>query len=152
MTVAGVDPAVRPALATDARRLVLADLAGRLARGLAERAVRYEGAASLATGPLRQALERLGREAQAQRAEIASVARALGTSGAAALPGPPPSGPPAWGVILGEAFQQERGLGRLAGDLGTLAPDPALKALAARLAATAAERGGEVRRLYLRYS
>jgi hypothetical protein len=152
MTMPGADPAVGPGLTADPRRLVLADLVGRLARGLAKTAAGYGGAASLATGLLRQVLERLGREAQAQRAEVGSVARALGTPATATDPGSEPAGLPGWGVLLGEAFQQERGLGRLAAELETLAPDPPLKALAARLAAKAAERAGEVRRLYLRYS
>jgi hypothetical protein len=147
----GADPGRGPALAAAARRLALSDLVGRLAGGLAESAGRYKGAAGLATGPLRQALERLGRAAQAQRAEIASLARALGSPTPATQPDPL-GGPPAWGVILGEAFQQERSLGRLAGDLGTLASDPPLKALAARLATEASERAEEVRGLYLRYS
>jgi hypothetical protein len=152
MTMAGVEPAAPPALAVDARRLALADLVGRIARGLQEGAARYEAAARQAAGPLRQALERLGRETQAQCAELAPVARELGVPAPAVEQAPPGSNPPAWGVLLGEAFQAERAVGRLARELGTLAVDPSLKTLAARLAARAAGQAGTVRRLYLRYS
>ena len=67
----------------------------------------------------------------------------------AAAPGAPP-GP--WGVVLGEAFQDERHLERTSRELAVLAGDPRLKALAARLAAGAARDAEEVRKLYLRYS
>jgi hypothetical protein len=69
------------------------------------------------------------------------------------LPAPsPPGSPPAWGVILGEAFQAERALEGIARELAFLTADPAVGALATRLAARASRDGEEVRRLYLRYS
>ena len=68
------------------------------------------------------------------------------------MAGPPTSPPPAWGVILGEAFQGERALERTARELAHLARDPPLKALADRLATGAGQQGREVRKLYLRYS
>ncbi len=143
-------PAV--AMSGDARDLVVADLVGRLARSVMEGAGRYEAAARQADGALRDALEALGRAKHAQAADLAPLARALDVPGLPAVSGPPTSSPPAWGVILGEAFQGERALERLARELSTLARDPLLKALAGRLATGAAQQGREVRKLYLRYS
>ena len=131
---------------------MLADLVGRLVRSVTEGAGRYEAAARQAEGALRDALEALGRAKHAQAADLAPLARALGVPGLPAVPGPPTSAPPAWGVILGEAFQGERALERTARELSILAGDPALKALAGRLATGAAQQGREVRKLYLRYS
>ena len=136
----------------DARDLVVADLVGRLARSVTEGIGRYEAAARQADGALRDALEALGRAKHAQAADLAPSARALGVPGLPAASGSPTSSPPAWGVILGEAFQGERALERLARELGTLAGDPLLAALAGRLSAGAAQQGREVRKLYLRYS
>jgi hypothetical protein len=55
-------------------------------------------------------------------------------------------------VILGEAFQAERFLEEMGRELAGLTPDPAVRALALRLATAAARDGREVRRLYLQYS
>jgi hypothetical protein len=135
--------------AADPRRLVLADLVARLAAGVTTRARAYEAAAGQAQGDLRQALDRLGRAKHAQVADLLPAARALGAS-------VPPASPPgrirAWGVVLGEAFQDERDLERTSRELAVLAGAPALKTLAARLAGSAARDAQEVRKLYLRYS
>jgi hypothetical protein len=152
MTTPGSDLTAPPTLPSDAHRLVLGDLVGRLARALGESAARYEAAAGWADGPLRQALEALGRATRARCADVASVARAAGLPVPPGGAGPPASAREAWGVILGEAFQAERVLGRLAGELGALAQDPPLRALGMRVAVGAAEQGAEVRRLYLQYS
>jgi hypothetical protein len=113
------------------------------------RARAYEAAAGQAQGDLRQALDRLGRAKHAQVADLLPAARALG---APVPPGSPPGPPRAWGVVLGEAFQDERDLEWTSRELAVLAGDPRLKALAARLAGSAARDAEEVRKLYLRYS
>lgn len=136
----------------DPRRVVLADLVARLAAGVTARAMAYEAAAGQAQGELREALDGLGRGKAAQAADLRPLARALGVP---APPAPPPAPPgPArhWGVVLGEAFRGERDLERTSRDLAGLAEDPALKALAARLAGETARDAAEVRKLYLRYS
>ena len=136
----------------DPRRLVLADLVGQLAVRLAAQARAYERVATSDAGPLRPALEGLARAKHAQIADLTPLGRALGA------PEPPPPAlsplePPfAWGVILGEAFQGERDLELVARELARLVPDPATRALGARLAAGAHQDAEEVRRLYLRYS
>lgn len=135
--------------ATDPRRLVLADLVARLAAGVTTRARAYEAAAGQAEGDLRKALERLERAKLDQAAELLPLARTLGAS----VPAAGPEGTPGpWGVVLGEAFQGERRLERTSRELAVLAGDPRLKALAARLAGSAARDADEVRKLYLRYS
>jgi hypothetical protein len=134
---------------------VLADLVARLAAGLTTRARHYEAAASRARGELQQVLDRLGRAKRAQAADLAPAARALG---AALPPAPSPAQTPVltvtdpWGMALAEAFQGERDVEWTSRELAVLAEDPALKALAARVAAGAARNGEEVRKLYLRYS
>jgi hypothetical protein len=129
---------------------VLADLVGRLAAGVTARGMAYEAAAGQAQGELREALDGLGRGKAAQAADLRPLARALGVP---APPAPPPPGPARhWGVVLGEAFRGERDLERTSRDLAGLAEDPALKALAARLAGETARDAAEVRKLYLRYS
>jgi hypothetical protein len=55
-------------------------------------------------------------------------------------------------VILGEGFQGERALEWTGRELAALAPDPAVKALAARLVVDVVRDAEEVRKLYLRYS
>jgi hypothetical protein len=137
---------------TDPRRLVLADLVARLAAGVATGARDYEAAAGQAEGALRQALEELARAKHAQAADLGPLARALGVPVPSLPPASPPNSAPSWGVILGEAFQGERALEWTGRELAALAPDPAAKALTARLAAGAARDGEEVRRLYLRYT
>jgi hypothetical protein len=140
----------------DPRRLVLADLLGRLAAGLTTRARRYEAATSRAEGELAQALDRLGRAKRAQAADLLPATRALGVSVPPTSPESPASpgatGPRAWGVELGDAFQGERDLEWTGRELAVLAVDPALKALGARMAGGAARDAEEVRKLYLRYS
>jgi hypothetical protein len=139
-------------MSDDPRRIVLAYLVARLAAGVATRARDYEAAAAQAEGPLRQALEELARAKHAQAADLAPLARALGVP-APSLPPPAPQWSPlAWGVILGEAFQDERVLEGIGRELAGLAPDPAVRALAARFAAGAGRDRADVRRLYLRYS
>ena len=136
----------------DPRRLVVADLAARLAAGLAGRARAYEAAAGRANGDLRRGLEDLGRAKHAQGADLAPLARALGVS----APSPPPEmvagTAPGWGVILGEAFQAERTLGQMCRELAGLTADPAVRAMGTRLAAATDRDGQEVRKLYLQYS
>ena len=139
-------------MSDDPRRLVLADLAARLAAGMAGRARAYEAAAGRAEGPLRHALQELARVKHAQTADLTPLARTLGVSAPSAPPPPPAGGPPAWGVILGEAFQAERSLEGMGRELAGLTPDPGVRALALRLASAAARDGEEVRRLYLQYS
>lgn len=151
MTGADTTPGARPAAPTDPRGIVLTDLIARLAVAVTECARRYEAAAGQTEGALRQALEGLGHAKRAQAADLAPLTRALGQS-AAPEPGTPAPSTIAWGVLLGEAFQGERRLGRLAEELVPLAPDPLIAALATRLATGAARDGAEVRRLYLRYT
>ena len=57
-----------------------------------------------------------------------------------------------WGATLGEAFQAERVLEGIARELAGLAPDPPVRALAARLVAAVSRDREEVRKLYLRYT
>jgi hypothetical protein len=125
---------------------------GRLAAGLAARARAYEAAAERAEGELREALDQLARAKDAEALDLAPLARALGASVSPDVPPPPSGAPPAWGVILGEAFQGERELEATARELASLAPDSASKALAARLAVATARGAGKVRKLYLRYT
>jgi hypothetical protein len=131
---------------------VLADLMARLVVGVATQARAYEAAAGQAEGALRLALEQLARAKHAQAANLAPLALALGVPGVSLPPAPPPEAALSWGVILGEAFQGERALEWTGRELAALAPDPALRALAARLTAGAGRDGEEVRGLYLRYS
>ena len=128
---------------------MLADLVARLAAGVTTRARAYEAAAGQAGGDLRQALDRLGRAKLAQAADLLPLARAFG---APVPPASPPGSARPWGVVLGEAFQDERDLEWTSRELAVLAGDPRLKALAARLAGSAARDAEEVRKLYLRYS
>ncbi|HEX2501979.1 MAG TPA: hypothetical protein VHO73_11020 [Methylomirabilota bacterium] len=151
MTESDAGPVPGRDLPADPRRLVLADLVARLAAGLATRARDYEAAAGQ-EGALRRPLQELARAKHAQLADLAPLCDALGAP-RSALPTPALASPPlAWGVILGKAFQAERDLEGLGRELGGLAADPAIKALAARLAAGADRDGREVRRLYLRYT
>jgi hypothetical protein len=135
--------------AGDPRRVVLADLVARLVAGVTARARAYDAAAGQAEGDLKQALDRLGRAKHAQAVDLLPLARALGASVPSA---PPPGCARHWGVVLGEAFQGERDLEWTSRELAVLAGDPAIKALAARLAGGAARDAEEVRKLYLRYS
>jgi hypothetical protein len=145
-------PAALLAARTDPRRVALADLVARLVEAVTAGARRYEAAvARTEAGALRQGLERLGHAKRAQVAALAPLARALEIS-ALPEPGAPAGTPPPWGVLLGEAFQGERRIRRLAEETARLVDDPGVGALAARLAAAAARDGGEVRGLYLRYS
>jgi hypothetical protein len=139
-------------LSDDPRRIGLADLVTRLAAGLATRARDYEAAAAPAGGALQQALEELARAKRAQAADVAPLGRAFGVAAPVLPPPSPPVTPLSWGVILGEAFQAERVLESIARELAILTTDPAIKALAMRLAAGAGRDRGEVRKLYLRYS
>ena len=136
----------------DPRRLMVADLTARLAAGLAGQARAYEAATVQAEGALQRSLEDLGRAKHAQGAELAALARALGASTPPAPSETPAGTSPDWGVILGEAFQGERALEGMGRELASLTTDPAVRALALRLAAGAGRDGGEVRKLYLRYS
>jgi len=139
-------------VADDPRRLVLADLAGRLAAGVAGQARAYDAAAGQAEGPLRDALRQLARAKHAQMADLTPLARTLGVSAPRVPSAATAGGPPAWGVILGQAFQAERTLEEIGRELAGLTSDPGAKAMVLRLATAAARDGGEVRRLYLRYS
>ena len=130
---------------------MVADLAARLAAGVAARARAYEVAAGQGEGALRGVLEGLGRAKHAEAADLAPLARALGVAAPPLPPETPPGAPPSWGVVLGEAFQAERGLEQMGRELAGLTPDPAVRALALRLAAAAGRDGAAVRRLYLRY-
>lgn len=136
----------------DARGIVLGDLVARLATGVLERARRYEVVAGLANGLLRRTLEDLARARRLEAADLLPFARRLGAwagpEGAVPAPAPPVS----WGRVLGEAFQDERVLERIAREVALLAPDPPLQAQAARLAVGAARAAREIRKLYLRYS
>jgi hypothetical protein len=136
----------------DPRRLLVADLAARLAAGLAGQARAYEAAAGWATGDLRRGLEDLGRAKHTQEADLAPLARALGVPAPLLAPAPAAGTAPGWGVVLGEAFQAERTLEEVGRELAGLTADPAVRALGARLAAAADRDGKEVRKLYLRYS
>ncbi len=137
---------------SDPRRTVLADLVAHLAAGVMKQARDYETAAARADGHLRESLEVLGRRKHDQAADLLPLSRALGVPAPPAPPGTRPASAPSWGVALGEAFQGERTLESIGRELAVLAQEPALKASAARLAAGAARDGGEVRKLYLRYT
>ena len=139
-------------MAGDPRRLVLADLVARLAASVAGQARAYEAAAGQAEGALRHALEALTLAKRAQAADLTPLAQALEVSAPSAPPLPSTGGSPAWGVILGEAFQAERALEEMGRELAGLTEEPADRALALRLATAAARDAAEVRRLYLRYS
>ena len=136
----------------DPRRLAVTDLTTRLAAGLAEQARAYEAATGQAVGAFRQALEDLGRAKHAQAADLAPLARALGVATPSGQSKTPAGALPGWGVVLGEAFRGERALGGMGRELASLTTDPAVRALALRLTAAAGRDGGEVRKLYLRYS
>jgi hypothetical protein len=140
------------AASDDPRRLVLADLVGQLAARVATQARAYELVAGPGAGPLRPALEALARAKQAQAADLAPLVRVLGAPVRSPWTPPAPESPFAWGVILGGAFQGERELEAIAQELARLAPDPAVGALAARLAAAAHRDREEARKLYLRYT
>jgi hypothetical protein len=152
MTELDAASAAGPHASADPRRLVWADLVARLAAGVATGARDYEAAAGQADGVLRQALEERARAKHAEAADLGPLAHALGVPVPTVPPASPPDSALSWGVILGEAFQGERALEWTARELAILAPDPAVRAQAARLAAGAARDGEEVRRLYLRYS
>ncbi len=148
------DPAAAPPptdhAPDDPRRVMLADLVGELVSGLMAQAAEYERAASRAAGALRQALEDLSRAKEAEIAALAPLARALGLTTSAPPAPADPERP--WGVVLGEGFQGERTLGRVARELAAGAGDPAIQALSARLTSEIARDRAEVRRLYLRYT
>jgi hypothetical protein len=152
MTESDTGPVPGRELPADPRRLMLADLVARLAAGVTTRARAYEAAAGEARGALRRALEELARAKHAQAADLAPLVGILAVPPPALPVSSPVATPPRWGVILGEAFQAERDLEGIGRELAGLAPDPAVKALAARLAAGADRDGREVRRLYLRYT
>ena len=153
MTTPDASPARPPVSADDPRRLGLADLAGRLIGGLAALARTYEAAAQHAHGALQQALGELARAKASQVAVLAPLARSLGVvGGPPPAPVPVPETPPAWGVILGEAFQAERTMEWGSRELAVLAEDPTIQALAILLATGLGRDLGEVRKLYLRYT
>ena len=152
MTEGRAVPVAETVISAGPRGLVLIDLIGRLVRGVMEGAGRYRAAASQADGALRQDLEALARAKDAQAADLGVLALALGMPVEPVAPAVPRASSPRWGVILGEAFQAERALERLGSELGALAPEPTLQALAGRMAAAAARQGREVRKLYLRYT
>ena len=139
-------------MTADPRRVMVADLAARIAAGLAGRVRAYEAAAGRAQGDLQRALADLGRAKHTQAADLAPLARALGVP-SPVLPAATSAGTnPDWGVVLGEAFQDERTLEEMSRELALLTVDPAVQALSARLAAAAGRDGREVRKLYLRYT
>jgi hypothetical protein len=152
MTEPDTTPAAGPDAGADPQRLVLADLVAGLVTGVATQARNYEVAARQAEGDLRQALDGLRRAKHAQAADLAPLARALEVRAPLVPPASPPDSARSWGVILGEAFQEERALEWTSRELAVLAEDVTVKAVAARLAAGAARDGREVRKLYLRYS
>jgi hypothetical protein len=137
---------------TDPRRIVLAHLVAHLAADVMTRARGYAAAAAQADGHLRDVLEELVRRKHAQVADLLPFGRVLDVPTPSVPPAPPPTTPPGWGTILGEAFQGERAVETIGRELAVLASEPALKALGARLAAGAARDSEEVRKLYLRYS
>ena len=141
-----------PDWGADPRRVALVDLVRQLAQGVAMRARDYESAAAQASGELQAALERLARAKQAEAADLLPLARALGVTPPGVAPSASATAAPRWGVILGQAFQDERTLEWTARELAVLAGDPTLRALAARLAGVSARDGQEIRKLYLRYS
>jgi hypothetical protein len=150
MTEPAAAPTPTDPVSDDPRRLVLADLVSALMSGLVARAAAYERASSRAAGALRQSLEDLHRAQEAEIGALAPLARTLGVGVPAPLP---PAGPEApWGVVLGEAFQAERTIERVARELAAGAGDPAIQALSARLSSEIARDREEVRRLYLRYT
>ena len=130
----------------------MADLTARLSAGLARQARAYEAAAARAGGPLRQALEGLGRAKHTQAADLAPLARAFEALTPAVPSETPAESSPDWGVTLGEAYQGERALEGTARELAALTTDTAVRALALRLVTGTGRDGGEVRKLYLRYS
>ena len=136
----------------DPRRLAVADLTARLSAGLARQSRGYEAAAARSGGPLRQVLDGLGRAKHTQVADLAPLARAFGVPTPTAPSEIPAESSPDWGVILGEAYQGERALEGTARELAGLATDTAVRALALRLVTGTGRDGGEVRKLYLRYS
>ena len=152
MTELDVTPTLGPDAFDGPHRLMLADLVARLAASVPTLAREYEAAAGQAEGALGQTLEDLARAKHAQAADLAPLASALGVPAPSAPRVAPPTSPLSWGVILGEAFQGERAIERAGRELGALAVDPLVKALAARLAAGAARDGQAVRKLYLRYT
>jgi hypothetical protein len=136
----------------DPRRVMLADLVGRLAAAVAAGAAGYEAAGSCAEGPLRDALEALNRAKHAEAADLAPLARTLGVSAPPRRPTPPPGTPVSWGATLGAIFQDERVLEGIARELAGLASDPSIRALAVRLVTAVSRDREEVRKLYLRYT
>jgi len=150
MTEPAAAPSPPDPIPDDPRRLAQADLVRQLLSGLMAQAAAYELAASRASGILRQSLVDLY---QAIEAEIAALTPLAGTLGVT-LPAPPAPGDPerSWGAILGEAFQAERTLGRVARELAAMAGDPAMVALSTRLNSEIARDREGVRRLYLRYT
>jgi hypothetical protein len=134
----------------DPRRLAQVDLVRQLLSGLMAQAAAYELAATRASGILRQSLVDLYRAMEAEIAALTPLARALGVT-PSAPPAPADSERP-WGAVLGEAFQAERTLQRVAQELAALAGDPAMVALSTRLTSEIARDREAVRRLYLRYT
>ena len=131
---------------------MLADLVAHLAAGVTKQARDYATAAARADGHLRESLEGLGRRKHDQAATSCRSAAPWTCQRRRRRPRRVQRPPPSWGVTLGEAFQGERTLESIGRELAVLAQEPALKASAARLAAGAARDGGEVRKLYLRYT
>jgi hypothetical protein len=151
MTEPAAAPPPPDPIPDDPRRLAQADLVRELLSGLMAQAAAFELAASRASGVLRQSLVDLYR---AMEAEIAALTPLAGTLGVT-LPTPPAPGGPerSWGAILGEAFQAERTLERVARELASVAAgDPAMVALSTRLTSEIGRDREGVRRLYLRYT
>jgi hypothetical protein len=152
MTPPHPDLAPPPVQPGDPRRVGLAELVGQLVAGTAALGRGYERAAPRAPEALQRALRDLARSKEGQTATLAPLARALGGPEPTSAPPGPLAMAGEWGVVLGEAFQAERALELAGRQLGALAEDPAVRALAAQLAAGAARDRAEVRKLYLRYS
>jgi hypothetical protein len=146
------DTRLRDDVGDDPRRVVQADLLARLLAALVTRARDYDAAAAQAAGALRQALEELARVKRAQLAALGPLAQNLGVHTPSPSSAAPTESRPEWGVILGQAFQDERTVEGLARDLAGLLPDPAGRALGAGVARGASQDRATVRGLYLRYS
>lgn len=150
MTAVATEPPPAP---SDPRRILVADVVGRLAGRLEALGQRYEAAAGLAEGPLREALLGLAQRKRLQAADLAPLAASLGLTAPATTPsGSETPARPGWGVLLGGAFGAERSLETAARELGALTQDPAVAGVGVRLAAAAARDQAAVRTLYLRYT
>jgi hypothetical protein len=146
----GSPPAV-PEDPADPRRVLVADLVGQLWGALAGLAGHYEAAGALANGTLGPALRALAGRKGEQLAALGPLAERLGARPASQA-GEGARAERRWGVLLGHAFEAERTLETAARQLAVLTTDPAIRGLAARLAAGALEDREAVRKLYLRYT